>query len=216
MVICYGTDLPTLKRNPASNSPVVGLLFIGRLHPIKGIENLLQAMTLTKTKNKLAICGEGDPAYEARLRSYVAELGLTERVSLYGEVVDEIKELRFQNADICIVPSFKESFGAVVLESLARGVPVIAGLDTPWQRIEEMGCGFWVKNEPQTLADAIDRAAAMPLREMGLRGRAWVERDFSWSRLSGEMVRQYRLLLEGQQTKTLVGVSHHEAAEISD
>ena len=212
IVIRYGTGVPQLDDERVAPDAPLRLLFIGRLHPIKGIENLLQAMTLTRANVSLAICGEGDAAYEALLRSRINEFGLGNRVRFHGTVVGEEKQRCFREADICVVPSFKESFGAVVAESLAHAVPVIASRGTPWQELEENGCGLCVGNEAEELARAIDRAISMPLREMGMRGREWIKRDFSWTQATAQLIQTYRSLIDGRQPEDLKVIADPKAA----
>jgi len=196
LVLRNGIDIPKLEgavRNHRGDT--LRLLYIGRLHPIKGLENLLAAMTMVRRSVHLAICGEGEPGYEALLRSLVTDLKLDKVIRFHGRVDGELKEQHFRNADLCVAPSFKEAFCTVVLESLARAVPVIASHGIPWERVVEKGCGLWVGNEPEQLAAAIDRAAAMPLAEMGQRGRAWMEQDYSWSHVAEEMLDECRRLV---------------------
>lgn len=213
LVLRNGIDIPPLD-GPLRNyrGDTVRLLYIGRLHPIKGIENLLAAMTMVKRNVHLAICGEGEPAYEASLRALVAELKLDKVVRFHGRVDGELKEQHFRNADLCIAPSFKEAFCTVVLESLARAVPVIASHGIPWERVVEKGCGLWVSNEPQELAAAIDQAASMPLSEMGRRGRAWMEQDYSWSQVAAEMIAEFERRLEKVRPGRVKAVTSPETA----
>jgi glycosyltransferase involved in cell wall biosynthesis len=194
VVVQYGIEVPPSESRDDKQPGPMRLLFLGRLHPIKGIENLLHALPLTKENATLDVCGEGDEAYEAKLRSLVFELGLADRVRFRGSVAGEVKRQCFAQTDLCIVPSFTEGFATVVAEALAHGLPVIASNGTPWQEIEEKGCGLYVNNEPRELAAAIDRAAAMPLNEMGERGRAWMEREFVWEHVVVQMIDQYRML----------------------
>ena len=213
LILRNGIDIPKLyekKRN--ANGQFMRLLYIGRLHPIKGIENLLRAMTLVKTRVQLAICGEGEGEYEAGLRALVSELNLTEVVRFHGRVDGESKEQHFRDADLCIAPSFKEAFCTVVLESLARAVPVIASHGIPWQRVVEKGCGLWVGNAPEELATAIDQATALPLDEMGRRGRSWMEQDYSWSQVAAEMIAEYERRVANLRSKQVKVVSTPEAA----
>lgn len=212
IVIPYGTCVPNLDHERATHDGPLRLLFIGRLDPIKGIENLLRAMTLTKTEVTLAVCGEGDATYERLLRNRVSEFGLEGRVRFHGTVVSEAKERCFRESDICVVPSFKESFGAVVTEALARAVPVMASRGTPWQKLEEFGCGLWVCSEAEDLAQAIGRAATMPLTEMGRRGREWMKRDFSWDRTAAKLIQTYRNLIDGRQHEDLKVIGDPKAA----
>jgi glycosyltransferase involved in cell wall biosynthesis len=200
IVIPNGIDIPNSYRDRAdTGNDTLNLLYIGRLHPIKGIENLLQALPLVRSNVRLAICGDGEARYAAQLQRLVVELGLCDVVRFHGRVDGEKKEENFRAADLCIIPSFKESFCTVVLEALARQVPVIVSRGMPWERVEEMGCGLWVSNEPRDLAEAIDRAASMPLGQIGRRGKEWVKRDFSWDEAARKMIEQYRRLIEASR-----------------
>lgn len=199
LVLRNGIDIPETVAQDFGPGGSLRLLYIGRLHPIKGIENLLHALTKVKCDFTLTICGEGAPNYEANLRSLVKRLDLEARVRFHGQVNGEAKEQQFRAAALCVAPSFKEAFCTVVLESLARGLPVIAGHGTPWQRVEEMGCGIWCSNQPKDLAAAIDRAAEMPLAAMGQRGRAWMQREFSWDQVAAETIEIYGRLIDGRQ-----------------
>jgi len=213
LILRNGIDIPKLDRDREEDrSSALRLLYLGRLHPIKGVENLLRALILVKSDVRLAICGEGDAEYEAHLRAMVSELGLTGVVRFHGRVDGELKEQHFREADLCIAPSFKEAFCTVVLESLARSVPVIASRGVPWERVEEMGCGLWVSNEPQELAGAIDRSAKLSLAEMGRRGRAWMEQDFSWPGVASEMIAEYERMIAQQNEKAMKVMTSPKAA----
>jgi glycosyltransferase involved in cell wall biosynthesis len=194
-VIPNGVDVPA-DLNPTQSDRELRMLFIGRLDPIKGIENLLQACNLVGHNRgpdwRLTIAGWGKPGYVARIKQQIDELGLHERVTMAGEVLGDAKKKLFEESDIALVPSFTENFGIVVAEALAHGVPVIAGKGTPWSGLEQTGCGLWVENDPQTLADAICRMSRMPMREMGMRGRAWMQAEFSWQSVASQMLDLYR------------------------
>jgi glycosyltransferase involved in cell wall biosynthesis len=114
---------------------------------------------------------------------------------MIGSVLGGDKGKLFANADVVVVPSFTENFGLVVAEALAHGVPVIAGKGTPWQRVEEIGCGLWVDNSPESLAAAIKQISKMPLREMGQRGRDWMAREYSWDLMAKRTMELYSSIL---------------------
>jgi glycosyltransferase involved in cell wall biosynthesis len=141
---------------------------------------------------RLAIAGGGKPAYVAQIKKQIVAYGLNERVRMVGEVLGDAKKKLFENSDVALVPSYKENFGIVVAESLAHGIPVIASRGTPWGGLEQKGCGLWVENDPETLASAIRRISTMPMRTMGLRGREWMRRDFSWRSVANQMLDLYR------------------------
>jgi glycosyltransferase involved in cell wall biosynthesis len=199
-VIPNGVDVPS-DLHPSERAGDLRLLFIGRLDPIKGIECLLQACNKLAAnvdlKWRLAIAGWGDPAYVGQLRERIASLGLQDRVCLVGAVLGETKKKLFEGSDVVIIPSHCESFGLVVAEALAHAVPVIASRGTPWSGLEQKQCGLWVENDPELLANAIRTIAAMPLRDMGRRGRDWMQREFSWEMIGKRMLDLYRESVSG-------------------
>lgn len=194
VVIPNGVELPQNPRRSDSNGKL-RLLYLGRLHPIKGIELLLEACGLVQKLLPdwhLYIAGTGSSSYVGFLKSRVQKLGLSERVEFVGEVFDEDKDALFAQSDVTVVPSHIENFAIVVAESLAHAVPVIAGKGTPWSGLETNRCGLWVDNDPESLAIAIRKISTLPLKEMGQRGREWMEKDFSWESISREMLAVYR------------------------
>jgi len=195
-VIPNGIHLPNLNGYHRQANGELRLLYLGRLHPIKGIENLLHAIKKSSCDVKLSICGDGELGYVAGLQSLANQLELKPQVQFFGHVDGAIKETQFAESDLCVVPSFKENFCMVVAESLAHGVPVIASRGTPWQKLESIGCGLWVDNNPESLADAIKRIRLMPLNEMGERGRTWMANEFSWESVSNQMLSLYRELAQ--------------------
>jgi glycosyltransferase involved in cell wall biosynthesis len=108
-----------------------------------------------------------------------------------GEVLSEAKKRLFECSDVTLVPSYTENFAIVVAEALAHGVPVIASKGTPWSRLEDMKCGLWVDNDPETLAAAIRSISTMPLQDMGSRGREWMQNEFSWRSVTKQMLDVY-------------------------
>jgi glycosyltransferase involved in cell wall biosynthesis len=169
------------------------LLFIGRLDPKKGIEALLKACRLVDSAPpwRLAIAGWGAPEYVSQLKEQIHALGVKGRVEIMGEVLSEAKKRLFECSDVTLVPSYTENFAIVVAEALAHGVPVIASKGTPWSRLEDMKCGLWVDNDPETLAAAIRSISTMPLQDMGSRGREWMQNEFSWRSVTKQMLDVY-------------------------
>jgi glycosyltransferase involved in cell wall biosynthesis len=192
-MIPNGVDVPD-DLNRVSRREELRLLFIGRLDPKKGIEALLQACNLidSEPRWRLAIAGWGATDYVSQLNRQIHALGMEARVEMMGEVLSEAKKRLFESSDVALVPSHTENFAIVVAEALAHGVPVIASKGTPWSRLDQMKCGFWVDNDPGSLADAIRRISTMPLREMGWRGREWMQKEFSWLSVSEQMLDLYQ------------------------
>ncbi len=196
-VIPNGVELPQFFEH-RNNSGQLRLLFLGRIDRKKGIENLLAAVQRLRHLDPLwilTIAGSGDASYTAGLQEQVRPLGLVENVRFAGEVRGQAKSDLFAASDLAVFPSYTENFAMVVAEALAHAVPVIASKGTPWSGVEAHGCGLWVENDPATLAAAIERMSTMPLREMGIRGRQWMEAEFNWETVAREMLRLYGKLL---------------------
>jgi glycosyltransferase involved in cell wall biosynthesis len=198
VVIPNGVDVPGFQaRSSWPKGGPLRLLFIGRLHPIKGIENLLHAIAATEPGAvSLTLCGDGEPAYSQGLRALAAELGLGDAVRFAGHVEGEAKLRAFGDSDLCVVPSHSENFGMVVAEALASGVPVVASTGTPWAGLEQHGCGLWVSNEPASLAAAIMSLRDRDLAAMGAAGRAWMEAEYGWVAIGHRMGEVYSELLK--------------------
>ena len=188
-----GVDVP-VDLNRIQRKCELRLLFIGRLDPKKGIEALLKACSLIELAPpwRLAIAGWGQPEYVSQLKDQIQALGLTGRVEMLGAVLSEQKKGLFECSDVALVPSYTENFAIVVAEALAHGVSVIASKGTPWSRLEDMRCGLWVDNDPESLANAIRNISTMPLQDMGRRGREWMQREFSWRSVTNQMLALYR------------------------
>lgn len=136
------------------------VLFIGRIHPVKGIEQLLTACSnssnFMKSDMKLLIAGSGSEEYVNHLKKNFKHLLNVEKVIFIGTINGFKKEIILKNAYFTIVPSFSENFCNVILESISYGTPVIASTGTPWQLLQSKKAGFWVSNEIESLKTNIN------------------------------------------------------------
>ena len=203
VIIPNGVDIPqTLTARDWRRDGRLRLMYLSRLDVKKGLENLITALTRLPEHVSLDVFGTGTPDYVANLERRVADAGLEARVTFRGHVEGDAKRHAFRGADVFVLPSFSENFGIVVAEALAHGVPVITSRATPWAEVEARGCGLWVDNTPETLAEAVRTLAGYDLADMGTRGRAWVEQELNWDALAASMVGSYRNLLYGVDTTT--------------
>jgi glycosyltransferase involved in cell wall biosynthesis len=135
------------------------ILYLGRLHPKKGIENLIDAFDRLDSSvlddNRLLVVGSGDIGYVNKLKARAGATGNSGAIHFLGHKVGEEKARIFRKAKVMVLPSYSENFGNVVVEALAESTPVIASRFTPWSCLEEEGCGRWVGNDPESLALAL-------------------------------------------------------------
>jgi glycosyltransferase involved in cell wall biosynthesis len=178
------------------------MLLISRLHPVKGLENLLHAFQLACSSNdwELWLAGPSETGYRESLRRLSSQLGVSQRVQFLDEVDDDEKWKLYASADRFVLPSFSENFGISIAEALAAGVPVITTTGTPWSELVPRGAGWWVEPSVQELTMALREATQMSpvdLRVMGARGRDWVRCDFVWDSVAERMCQFYQWLLLG-------------------
>ncbi len=134
-VIYNGIDARFLD-TPRSSSETDGsdeirLIYVGRLCDEKGVHIILKALDMLVNEQgrrnfHLDIFGEGDEAYVKELHAFLNEKRLSERVTFHGKVPQEQLIRAYDRATIMLIPSiWKEPFGLVVAEGMARGLPVI-------------------------------------------------------------------------------------------
>jgi len=178
------------------------ILFVGRIIPLKGIDNLLKAMTYLERKGgiKLVVIG-GDEHCQTeveRLKDLSRSLKIQESVTFLGLVKQEILPFFYSAADLCVVPSYYESFGLVVLESLACGTPVVATRVGGAESVIRHGeTGYVVRNNDSChLADkiALFLSTSNGDTEFVATVRASVV-NYSWSNITEAILAEYRSVL---------------------
>lgn len=196
-IVPIGMDLPEVELRNARKSNGRKVLFFGRLHKVKGVDRLLLAWEkVAKDGWELVIAGP-DCGMLEELKGIVAKKRLP-RVSFVGEINGPAKYEFLAGGDVYVLPSDTENFGVTVAEALASGTPVIASQGTPWQGLERERCGRWVPIGVEPLAVALKEMMAMSDEQraaMGARGRAWIQRDFSWNGIGAKMKAAYEWLL---------------------
>lgn len=197
-VIPNGVELPA---GPAIKRRCRGCrkaLFLSRIHPVKGLLNLVEAWLLVRPPGwRLVIAGPDENGHRAVVEARIRDAGLAGECEFIGPVVGEHKAAVYRGADLFILPSFTENFGVVVAEALAHELPVIATRGSPWADLEAFGCGWWVETGVSPLAEALRAATALSDDEravMGERGRAYVQR-YNWDAIAAEMVAVYLWVL---------------------
>jgi glycosyltransferase involved in cell wall biosynthesis len=198
-VIPNGVDVPErLVAKPTADH--VRFLVLGRLHPIKGLDDLLHACAgLLQTHGRewqLTIAGPGDDSYTRHLHDLVQRLGLTKRVHFAGLIARSDRAALFNRHDVLVAPSFTENFGMTIAEALAHGTPAIATHGTPWEGLIDHQCGWWVERKVSVLQATMQQAMSAPLQTMGRAGHAWMRSDFTWQSVAREMGSLYERLIK--------------------
>ncbi len=198
-----GYDAPWVEKVEAGKKV---LLYLGRLHPKKGLVNLLRAWRQALVDNNrnpdwvLALAGWDQGGHEAELQKLAAELGLEQSVLFLGPQFGIAKQACYENADAFVLPSYSEGLPMTVLEAWAYGLPVMM---TPQCNIPD---GF--ANNAAIEVEPTHEKIAMGLthlfslteadrKEMGGRGLSLVQQKFTWEKIAGEMYTVYQWILGG-------------------
>lgn len=148
------------------------LLFLGRLHPVKGVERLLQAWGRVQQKHSnwhLVLAGPDQGGYGEIISVYPQNLRAN--VHLPGQVDAKGKWALYDRADVFVMPSDHENFGIAIAEALTAGVPVITTQGAPWKELHEAGAGWWVAADVVSIATALEEAMYETPAERDERGR---------------------------------------------
>lgn len=179
------SSLSTIHRKTTpETSDEIKVLFLGRLHPIKRPELLIQASRLLPNA-RINFAGPGDPTFVSGLQKMASSLGVEHRINFAGMVNGEDRINAFREADCFALPSDHENFGMVLAEAMVAGLPTITTKGAAiWREIESAGA--WIVDQtPESLATAIQTIASdrPGAAVRGLRGRAFVLEQFSAERL---------------------------------
>ena len=190
----------------AGRRPIV--LFLGRLHPVKGVVDLLlPAVARMMADAFVAVAGGSDalyPDHPAAIAAAVRRHGLSDRGALLGEVPAAERWGLFDGAAVFVLPSHSENFGMVVAEAMARGRPVVVtdGVQAK-THVLAAGAGAVVPFEPAALAAALDRYVADPegAGRAGRAGREYVRSRLTWDGVAGRLRSLYQSLLSGESQR---------------
>jgi glycosyltransferase involved in cell wall biosynthesis len=174
------------------------VVFLGRVHPGKGVELLLPALARMQHRDAmLAVVGPDSRNYLSQMRAEVQRLGLEDRVVFTGMMPGRSRIEALVDADVFALPSEHENFGIAVLEALAAGAPVVISDQVGiCQEVTEARVGQAVPLDVDRLTAALDEwLNDAPRRtEAGHRARELVFNRFTWDQIAQRWNEVYRAL----------------------
>ncbi len=203
-VIPNGVDvgLPP-KRDPHVRLKTI--LFLSRVHPKKGLLDLVEAWALARQPDwKIVVAGSDESGYRATVEALIRAKALESDFEFIGFVDGARKQACFDDATIFILPTYSENFGIAVAEAMANELPVITTTGAPWHDLVEHRCGWWVTPGIRGVSGAlIEAMASAPedLRKMGQRGRQLVLDKYSWSQIGATGLEVSEWLLNQSRPK---------------
>jgi glycosyltransferase involved in cell wall biosynthesis len=187
--ICIPPEIPNASQllrqylQVPEDEPIV--LFMGRLHPVKGLDYLIPALgKLKEQRFTFVLAGSGDQDYEEVVQRLLTESGISDRTRSLGFVTGDLKNLLFQGANVLAMTSYQENFGMAALEAMGAGLPVIVS----------SGVGLASTISQNQIGDVVELdidAISVSLKnyldnlsqsqEIGKQARQFVLENYSWN-----------------------------------
>jgi glycosyltransferase involved in cell wall biosynthesis len=172
-------------------------LFLGRIHPIKRVEELVAAWRKISPHDwKLVLAGYDDSGVIERLR-----LQLDESVEFIGSIEGAEKARLLAESSFLVLPSRTENFGNVVVEALSQGTPVLTSTGCPWAELETNGCGWWRNLDGENMEAVLRECLSTDLNllsEMGRTGTRFIQSKYDDQAVARKLIDMYSSVLNSQ------------------
>jgi poly(glycerol-phosphate) alpha-glucosyltransferase len=203
-IIPNGIDPPAPQTSslppwPSGNDGRKVLLYIGRLHPIKGLPTFLRAFARTsdeirRARWRLVIAGWDQNGHRKELERLVRELAISRDVDFVGGLFDTEKTNALHMADAFVLPSTSEAQPVAVLEAWVHGLPTLltTACNLPTAKTEKLG--LVCNNSVEEFAASLQQLITMPkeeLREMGSRAQVYTRAEYCWKTQSEKLKQVY-------------------------
>jgi len=208
-----GVDLA--KNINCSGSPKKTLLYLGRLHPKKGIAETLIAwslfqkeLSISPAQWQLVIAGWDDGGHLNKLQGLVKKYDIEKHVRFSGPVFGDTKDYLYASADATILASYSDGLPMTVLETWAFGKPAFITEQCNLPEGFKEGAAFRITTDPQNIAEAL--ITVLPDRPRlitaGQAARALVERSFNWEIISETWFSLYTSLVRARYARAASAV----------
>ncbi len=171
-------------------------LFFSRLHKGKGLDKLLKAWVDINNKNwNLDIIGFGNEKYYKKLY----DIKKYKKIRFLKPFSSKNRKFKtFEKYDLLVLPSTSENFGFVVLEALARGLPVLTTNGTPWNIIQDKNAGWIINNSLIELKLALHQIFGFSKKELINKKKNTIKiaKKFTKENLSGFYYKTYKKMLK--------------------
>ncbi|MEO5705662.1 MAG: glycosyltransferase [Alteraurantiacibacter sp.] len=202
--------IPNGITSPQGNAPLTAhsgrrtMLFMARIHPKKGLTELLSAWALLPVALlqgwHLQIAGWDEIGMLDDLRQQAATLGIADAVSFTGGLHGAAKDAALRGASAFILPSYSEGLPMAVLEGWAYGLPVFMTEACNLPEGFAAGAAFRITTDPAQMAQVLAHmlADAPALAAAGKAGRKLAEGQFAWDAIAARMLAHYHRAVEGR------------------
>ncbi len=181
-------------KDQVENKQSVKLVYVGEINKNKNVLNSLNAIKILKDKGYVItfdIVGKG--SMEEDIIKKIHSLGLVDNVKMHGFISNRNELLKlYRNADIFLMPSFKETFGLVYIEAMTQGLPIVytqgQGVDG-YFKVKDVGNAV-IPDEPTNIANGI--IEILKNYNDYYSNAITSVQDFNWSSVADEYINYYK------------------------
>lgn len=214
IVVANGLDIAEYENPPPRGSfrakhPEIGerkvVIFFGRINFKKGLDVLAEAFgqaAAGRDDMHLVIAGPDDDGLGAKVRKWLADAGVSKRVTFTGMLEGAEKLAALNDSELFVLPSYSENFGIAVVEAMASGLPVlISDRVNIWREVDAASAGEVIPPQAAPFAEALVSMLADEdeLRRMGLNGRTLVREKYQWRQIAARLEEVYVDMRKGQR-----------------
>jgi len=189
-------------------------LFLSRIHPKKGLVELVRAFAQLRQEVergswRITIAGSDPDGYWPTVASEVERCRMGEFIRFVGHVDGQEKWDLYRSASFFVLPTYSENFGLVIAEALACGVPCVTTQGAPWAELATRDCGWWCPVGQEALQESLREALRTPverLRSMGVHGIELVRDHYSVDAQGALWREVYRWIAHGARRPECVHV----------
>ncbi len=184
------------------------ILFLGRIHPTKGLPLLIRALAQVVAEHPnvlLVVAGPDEVDHKKDLANLIEALDLCDHVTFIGLVAGSKKSHLLKRADIFALTSFSEGSSMAILEALAFGTPVLITDKCRMGIVEEYRAGLVTSCEPDEIAEDLATLLSEPgLRAtMGANAAKLVDEHFTWNLIMDKTLEAYTRVLKTRHESTV-------------
>jgi len=197
-------NLPSRKELEKLYPELIGkkvLLFLGRIHPIKGLDLLAKAFVIIARERDdvcLLIAGPDSDGYKDKIMQTLKKGHVLNKAIFAGMLKGQKKLIALGGADIFILPSYSEGFSMAILEAMISNLPVIITHQCNFPEIAEYEAGIVIEPDLKQLAEALNILLnnSKLCKKMGENGKRLVLENFTWDKIADKMIKIYEDILE--------------------
>ena len=201
-IIPNGADQPELSEQAPEREGPRTMLFLGRIHPKKGLIELVRAWAMfvqqapsLSDEWELVIAGWDDGGHQPEVTAEIEKLGISDKVRIHGPAFGNAKDELLRSADAFVLPSYSEGLPMTVLEAWSYRLPVFMTRHCNLSIGFSRGAAVEISTEPDEIARIlVEMIGAADLQRFGAAGRQLVEDNFSWTQIAVQHNDTYRWL----------------------